>query len=344
MARTTADSRAEQAREEAKARTAQLLREIRRIEIQTSRLVNQHLAGSYQSVFKGQGVAFSEVRQYTPGDDVRTIDWNVTARTGEPHVKLFAEERELTVMLVVDMSASLDLGTRDFDKRSLVARLAATFAFSAIRNNDRVGLIGFTDEVEVFVPPRSGRKHVLAVVQQLLTHEARHRGTRPAAGLEYLARLARGHTVAILISDFVDVLPEEGPSARGLGSTSRPSGPGAIARHEDGARAFEHALKVVRRRHDLIPIRVEDPMELELPALGLVAIEDLELLGLGGDQFIDMSPRRAARYRETVAAERERFDQLLRKLRLDGMSIRCGDNWQKPLVHFFARRARRMRR
>lgn len=333
MARTTADSRAEQAREEAKARTAQLLREIRRIEIQTSRLVNQHLAGSYQSVFKGQGVAFSEVRQYTPGDDVRTIDWNVTARTGEPHVKLFAEERELTVMLVVDMSASLDLGTRDFDKRSLVARLAATFAFSAIRNNDRVGLIGFTDEVEVFVPPRSGRKHVLAVVQQLLTHEARHRGTRPAAGLEYLARLARGHTVAILISDFVDVLPEE-----------KPSGRGAISRHEEGARAFEHALKVVRRRHDLIPIRVEDPMELELPALGLVAIEDLELLGLGGDQFIDMSPRRAARYRETVAAERERFDQLLRKLRLDGMSIRCGDNWQKPLVHFFARRARRMRR
>jgi uncharacterized protein (DUF58 family) len=332
MARTTADNRAEQAREEAKARTAQLLREIRRIEIQTSRLVNQHLAGSYQSVFKGQGVAFSEVRQYTPGDDVRTIDWNVTARTGEPHVKLFAEERELTVMLIVDMSASLDLGTRDFDKRNLVARLAATFAFSAIRNNDRVGLIGFTDEVEVFLPPRSGRKHVLAVVQQLLTHEARHRGTRPAAGLEYLARLARGHTVSILISDFVDVLPD-GPAA-GRGSKSG----------EDEARAFEHALKVVRRRHDLIPIRVEDPVELELPALGLVAIEDLELLGLGGDHFIDMSPRRAARYRERVAGERERFDQLLRKLRLDGMSIRCGDNWQKPLVHFFARRARRMRR
>lgn len=325
MARPTADSRAEQAREEAKARTAQLLREIRRIEIQTSRLVNQHLAGSYQSVFKGQGVAFSEVRQYTPGDDVRTIDWNVTARTGEPHVKLFAEERELTVMLIVDMSASLDLGSRDFDKRHLVARLAATFAFSAIRNNDRVGLIGFTDEVEVFVPPRSGRKHVLAVVQQLLTHETRRRGTRAASGLEYLARLARGHTVAILISDFVDVLPDE-PSRM------------------DEARAFEHALKVVRRRHDLIPIRVEDPVELELPALGLVAFEDLELLGLGGEHFVDLSPRRAARYRKQVADERERVDALLRKLRLDSMSIRCGDDWQKPLVHFFARRARRMRR
>ena len=332
MARTTADTRAEQAREEAKARTAELLREIRRIEIQTSRLVTQHLAGSYQSVFKGQGVAFSEVRQYTPGDDVRTNDWNVTARMNDPFVRKYVEERELTVMLVVDMSASLDLGTRDFDKRNLVARLAATFAFSAIRNNDRVGLIGFTDEVEVFVPPRSGRKHVLAVVQQLLTHEARHRGTRPAAGLEYLARLARGHTVAILISDFVDVLPDEPASGR----APRPA--------SEGAQAFEHALKVVRRRHDLIPIRVEDPVELELPALGLVAIEDLELLGLGGDHFIDMSPRRAARYRERVAAERERFCLLLRKLRLDGMSIRCGDNWQKPLVHFFARRARRMRR
>ena len=325
MARTTEVSRADQDREEAKARTQQLLREIRRIEIQTSRLVNQHLAGSYQSVFKGQGVAFSEVRAYSPGDDVRTIDWNVTARTGEPHVKLFAEERELTVMLVVDMSASLDLGTRDFDKRSLVARLAATFAFSAIRNNDRVGLIGFTDEVEVFVPPRSGRKHVLAVVQQLLTHQTRSRGTRPAAGLEYLARLARGHTVAILISDFVDVLPEERGRA-------------------DEAKAFEHALKVVRRRHDLFPIRVEDPIELDLPALGLVALEDLELLGLGGEHFIDLSPRRAARYHKQVAAERERVDALLRKLRLDGMSIRCGEDWQKPLVHFFARRARRMRR
>jgi uncharacterized protein (DUF58 family) len=309
--------------EAAKERTTQLLREIRRIEIQTSRLVNQHLAGSYQSVFKGQGVAFSEVRAYTPGDDVRAIDWNVTARTGEPHVKLFTEERELTVMLVVDMSGSLDLGSRDYDKRQLVARLAATFAFSAIRNNDKVGLIGFTDTVEVFVPPRSGRKHVLAVVQQVLTHQPQSRATRVASGLEYLARLGQRHTVAILISDFVDAVPEDSA---------------------DAARAFEHALKVVRRRHDLIPIRVEDPLELELPALGLVALEDLELLGLGGDSFLDLSPRRARNYRQRVESERARLDQMLRKLSLDSMSIRCGDNWQQPLVNFFARRARRMRR
>src|SRR5690606_38888205 len=163
--------------QDAREATMALLREVRRIEIQTSRLVDQHLSGSYQSLFKGRGVAFSEVRAYEPGDDVRTIDWNVTARTGEAHVKLFTEERELTVMLLVDMSASLDLGSTDADKRNLVARLAATFAFSAIRNNDRVGLIGFTDSVEVFVPPRSGRKHVLAVVQYTPYHRPRTSAT-----------------------------------------------------------------------------------------------------------------------------------------------------------------------
>lgn len=309
---------------DAKAQTTELLREIRRIEIQTSRLVNQHLAGSYQSVFKGQGVAFSEVRAYTPGDDVRAIDWNVTARTGEPHIKLFTEEREVTVMLVVDMSGSLDLGSQGHDKRALVARLAATFAFSAIRNNDRVGLIGFTDQVEVFVPPRSGRKHVLAVVQRVLTHEPERRGTRIAAGLEYLAKLAHGHAVAVLISDFVDALPADKGRA-------------------GEAEALERALKLARRRHDLVAIRVEDPLEIEVPALGLVALEDLELLGLAGD-FVDLSPRRAEKVRRSVGEERLRLERLMRKLRLEMMSIRCGESWQEPLVSFFARRARRMRR
>lgn len=308
--------------EEARARTAELLREIRRIEIQTSRLVTQHLAGSYQSVFRGQGIAFSEVRAYEPGDDVRAIDWNVTARTGEPHVKLFTEERELTVMLVVDMSASLDLGSRDHDKRNLVARLAATFAFSAIQNNDRVGLIGFTDRVEVFVPPRSGRKHVLAVIQQVLTHAPEHRGTSPAAALEYLSRLHKGHGVAIVISDFVDALGEGEP---------------------EDERRLEHALKVAKRRHDVIPIRVEDPLELSLPALGLLTVEDLELLELGGDHVVDLGQAAAKRYRIEVEAERRRIDRLMRKLSLPMMSVRCGDDWQKPLVAFFARRNRRLR-
>jgi len=306
-----------------------LLREVRRIEIQTSRLVDQHLSGSYQALFKGRGVAFSEVRAYEPGDDVRTIDWNVTARTGEAHVKLFTEERELTVMLLVDMSASLDLGSTKADKRNLVARLAATFAFSAIRNNDRVGLIGFSDRVEVFVPPRSGRKHVLAVVQQILTHRPSSRRTDLRVGLETMAQLGRNHSVVILISDFIEA---------GLAG--------------DNAAAFERALKLVRRRNDVIPVRVEDPIELEMPTLGLLSIEDLELLDLGGVQVVDMGgwlgsrreSRRAKRYREQVAREREAFDKLMNRLRLETMSIRCGENWEKPLVRFFERRARRMRR
>jgi uncharacterized protein (DUF58 family) len=307
-------------RERLRARTTELLREVRRIEFQTARLVDRHLAGSYQSIFKGQGVAFSEVRAYEPGDDVRAIDWNVTARTGQAHVKLFAEERELTVMLLVDMSGSLDLGSRDVDKRHLVARLVATFAFSAIRNNDKVGLIGFTDRVEVFVPPRSGRRHVLAVVQRTLTHAPEQRGTRASVALEYFARLGRSHAVVVLISDFVD----------------------------DGSRAdeaaFERALKLVRRRNDVIPVRVEDPLELDLPALGLVAVEDLELMGLSGTRFVDLGRRRAQRYRTVVAEERERFARLMRRLRLEGVDVRCGDSWQEPLVRFFERRARRARR
>jgi len=318
VAHTQSERQAEQARE----RTAELLKEIRRIEIQTSRLVTQHLSGSYQSMFKGQGIAFAEVRAYEPGDDVRAIDWNVTARTGEPHVKLFTEERELTVMLLVDMSASLDLGSREHDKRHLVARLAATFAFSAISNNDRVGLIGFTDRVEVFVPPRSGRKHVLAVIQRVLSHAPEHRGTSPAVALEYLVRLHKGHGVAIVVSDFVDALGDGSPEQE---------------------RRLEHALKVAKRRHDVIPVRVEDPLELELPALGLLTVEDLELLGLGGDHVIDLGPGAAKRYRDEVGRERARIDKLMRKLSLPMMSIRCGADWQKPLVAFFARRNRGLR-
>lgn len=318
VAQTQSEREAEQARE----RTAELLREIRRIEIQTSRLVTQHLAGSYQSVFRGQGIAFAEVRAYEPGDDVRAIDWNVTARTGEPHVKIFTEERELTVMLVIDMSASLDLGSREHDKRHLVARLAATFAFSAIQNNDRVGLIGFTDRVEMFVPPRSGRKHVLAVIQRVLSHQPEHRGTSPAVALEYLARLHKGHGVAIVVSDFIDALGDGSPEQE---------------------QRLEHALKVAKRRHDVIPVRVEDPLELELPALGLLTVEDLELLELGSEVVVDLGASQARRYRNEVGRERKRIDRLMRKLSLPMMSIRCGEDWQKPLVAFFARRNRRLR-
>lgn len=307
----TADLRAE---------TTELLRQVRLIELQTARLVDQHLAGSYQSIFKGQGIAFAEVRAYEPGDDVRTIDWNVTARTGIPHVKQFTEERELTVMLVVDMSGSLDLGSRALTKRQLVARLVATFAFSAIRNNDRVGLVGFTDEVELFVPPRSGRKHVLAVISRILGHRPQRAGTRPEVALEYLARMGRGNAVVPLISDFIGAVPEA------------------------GSPRFERALKVVRRRNDLIPIRVEDPLDRTLPALGLISPEDLEALGVVPGGAFDLSPRRARRYAEAATADVERFEALMARLRLEAMSVTCGASWQEPMVRFFERRARRMRR
>lgn len=305
-------------------KTLELLRELRLIELQTRRLVDQHMAGSYHSMFKGQGVAFAEVRPYEMGDDVRTIDWNVTARTGEPHIKLFHEERELSVMLVVDMSASLDLGTKDTVKRHLVARLAATFAFSAIRNNDRVGLLGYSDQVEVMVPPRTGRKHVLSVIQKVLTHKPRSRSTRHAFALEYLARLGLSNSVVIVISDFIDAV-----HANKAGRAQSP---------------FERALKLVRRRNDVIPVRVEDPAEIELPELGLVGVEDLEALGLGGLQVVDLSKKGVANYRAKVQAERERFEQALRRMRLELLSVRCGEPWQNAMVRFFERRARKARR
>jgi uncharacterized protein (DUF58 family) len=300
--------------------TTELLREIRRIEIQTSRLVAQHLAGSYQSVFKGRGISFAEVRPYTAGDDVRAIDWNVTARTGEPYVKLFSEERELTVMLVVDMSASLDLGSRGHDKRHSLVRLAATVAFSAITNADRVGLVGFTDRIEAFMPPRSGRKHVLAVLSRLLNAQPSGRGTDPVVALEFLARLRRSGTVAFLFSDFVEAAVGE------------------------RAPALERALKLVRRRHDLVCVRVEDRIELELPPLGLVSLEDLELLGAGAVTHVDLGRGRARRYAEAVARERSDFERVLRKLSLELVDVKAGSDWQAPLVAYFGRRARRRRR
>ncbi|MBV1860471.1 MAG: VWA domain-containing protein, partial [Nannocystaceae bacterium] len=187
---------------------------------------------------------------------------------------------------------------------------------------DSVGLIGFTDQVEVFVPPRSGRKHVLSVIQRVLTHESENRGTSPVAALEYLARLHKGHSVAVLVSDFVDDMDDD------AGARTR----------------FEHALKVAKRRHDIIPIRVEDPIELALPPVGLLAVEDLELLGAGGDLFVDLSRSNTERFSKQVAAERDAFEALMRKLSLPMVSIQCGEDWQSPLIAFFKHRGRRMRR
>src|SRR5438874_7426956 len=217
----------------------ELIRKLRRIEILTARTANAQLAGAYHSVFKGIGIAFSEVRQYQPGDDVRRIDWNVTARMRDAYVKLFVEEREMTVMLLVDASGSGLFGSREQAKREVAAEVAALLAFSAIKNNDRVGLIIFTDRVEKFVPPKKGKKHVLRVISEILTFEPISRGTDLRAGLDYLGRVAKRKSVAFLVSDFL-------------------------------ASGYESSLRIAVKRHDVVPVTLTDPLDEALPRLGLV--------------------------------------------------------------------------
>ena len=267
----------------------EILKRVRRIQIITSAMVNDLFAGQYHSAFKGRGMEFEEVREYQPGDDVRTIDWNVTARTGHPFVKSYREERELTVVLLVDVSASQDFGTDTQLKSELVAELGATLAFSAIQNNDKVGLILFTDRIERAVPARKGTRHVLRVIRELLYHQPAGRGTDIAAALEYLSRVLRRRAVVFLISDF------QAPS-------------------------FRDALRVVRHRHDLIPISVGDQREALLPAVGYVELLDPET----GEQLLVDTSSRAFRRRFGELAQRRREELLgeFRKLRIDAVEVR----------------------
>ncbi|MBT8484086.1 MAG: DUF58 domain-containing protein [Phycisphaerales bacterium] len=286
----------------------ELLKKIRRIEIRTSHLVTDALAGQYHSAFKGRGMEFEEVRPYQIGDDVRSIDWNVTARSGEPFVKVFREERELTVLLVVDLSRSQEFGSVDQLKRELVAEIGATLAFSAIKNNDKIGLVCFTDRVEKFVPPRKGTGHVLRVIRELLAFEPRGRGTDIRGALEHVNRIMRRRAVVFVISDFQD----EG---------------------------YETALRIARRRHDVILVDVADPREEELPAVGLIELRDGET---GERCVVDTSSRR---WREAVnarrAAARENREKRFRQMKLDCISVRTGASFVDPLVRFFRRREAR---
>src|SRR6185369_8393965 len=236
----------------------EILKKIRQIEIRTSRLVTESLAGAYHSVFKGQGMNFDEVREYQPGDEVRTIDWNVTARMNHPFIKKFVEERELTLMLVVDVSGSGLFGSRDQSKRELAAEIASVLAFSAIRNNDKVGLLLFTDEVEKFIPPRKGRGHVLRVIREVLFFEPKRRGTDLVNALEFMGRVLPHRSIAVVISDFLM--------------------PGQDARPDTGAlpRPVQTALRMANRRHDVVAVQITDRYETELPALGRLTLEDAE--------------------------------------------------------------------
>lgn len=283
--------------------------QIQRIRIKTQRVVNDLLSGEYESVFKGQGMVFKEVREYVPGDDVRAIDWNVTARTGHPHVKVMTEERELTVMLVVDASASGRFGSGTRLKSELVAELGAVLAHAAIKNNDRVGLLIFTDEVELFVRPQKGRKHVLRVIREILCHEPTRRGTNIARALDYLNQVVKRRAVVFVISDFMD---------------------------ED----YETALRMTRRKHDTIAVAIDDPRELTLPDVGVIAVQDSET----GETGIVDTHRAALRrdYAEDARIRLETRRALMERLRVDLITLEVEEDYVRALHRFFRMRERRM--
>ena len=288
----------------------ELIKKLRKIEIRTSRLANDQLAGGYHSVFKGRGMAFSEVRQYQPGDDVRFIDWNVSARMNETYVKVFTEEREMTVMLLVDLSGSERFGSVARPKVETVAEVSALLAFSAIKNNDRVGLILFTDRVEKFLPPKKGKSHVMRVVTEILNADPVGEGTDLSAALDMLGNVARRRAVAFLVSDF-------------------------IADH------YERPLRVASARHDLIPIQVVDPREEELPDVGLALFEDLET---GDVVEVDTSnPRVRMAYRKRVAKQRQKREEMFRRLSVDHITVHTHRDYVRPLNDLFRRRGRRMK-
>jgi uncharacterized protein (DUF58 family) len=288
----------------------ELIKKLRTIELRTARLATDQLAGGYQSVFKGRGMAFAEVRQYQPGDDVRFIDWNVSARMQETYVKVFTEEREMTVMLLVDLSASEQMGSSARPKVETAAEVAALLAFSAIKNNDRVGLILFTDRVEKFVPPKKGRGHVMRVITEILTARPEGEGTDLRVALDLLGNVARRRCVAFLVSDFL-------------------------------AEGYEHALRVAAARHDLVPVQVTDPREEELPDVGLALFEDLESGEIVEVDTSDATVREA--YARSASQRRARREQVFRRLRIDHVTVRTDESYVRPLVDLFKARQRRLR-
>jgi len=288
-----------------------VLRQVRLIELRTRGLVNSLFAGEYRSVFKGQGMEFSEVREYQAGDEVRNIDWNVTARMRRPYVKRYIEERELTVMLAVDLSGSERFGTRRRFKSEVASELAAVLAMSAIRNNDRVGTLFFTDRVEHVVPPRKGRRHALRVLRDLLVFQPEGRGTDLAGALDYLTRMLAHRAVVFVVSDF-------------LGAD------------------VERPLKFLAQRHDVVAVTVEDPAEMELPDVGLARLVDPET---GRQLDVNTSdPGVRAAYAERVNAERDRRRRLLRRLAIDEVAIHTEAPIIEPLLRFFRARETRARR
>ncbi len=287
----------------------ELAKKVRYIQIYTSKAVNDVLAGEYRSVFKGQGMEFEEVRDYQVGDEIRSIDWNVTARMGTPFVKRFREERELTVMFAVDLSASGNFGSTDKLKNEVAAELCALLAFSAIKNNDKIGLIVFSDQVELYIPPAKGTSHVLRLIKELLAFEPHKGETNIAEALEYLGKVCRKQTVVFLISDFLD----EG---------------------------YESALRVIAKRHDVTAVSIVDPVELKMPKVGLVELEDAET----GEQIqIDTGSAAFRRnYQARNQARGEELKTVFSKVGIDQVEINVGRDYLRELIKFFRKREKRM--
>jgi uncharacterized protein (DUF58 family) len=292
-----------------------ILRQVRRIDMRTRGLVASRFSGEYHSVFKGQGIEFVEVREYLPGDDVRTIDWNVSARTGGVFVKKYIEERELTVLLAVDLSASQRWGTRARFKSEMVAEAVATLAMSAVRNNDRVGLLIFTDRVELFVPPRKGRRHVLRILRDLLAFQPVGRGTDLAGSVGYATRLLRSRSILFVVSDFV------------VG---------------DGIHAADRAFTSAAARHDVIPVVLTDPADAVLPDAGLLHFVDPET---GAENAVDTSdPGVRARFSAAVTTERTALRRIFRRLGIEEIELATDRPTSNAVISFFRRRERRLRR
>ena len=289
--------------------TRDLLKKVRQVEIKTRGMVNQLFSGEYHSVFKGRGMEFSEVREYQFGDEIRTIDWNVSARFDKPFVKVFEEERELTVMLLVDLSASGDFGTAEQLKNDVAAEICAVLAFSAIKNNDKVGMIMFTDRIEKFVPPKKGRAHILRIIRELLSPRMQGTGTNIRAALEYFNHVSKKRTIAFLISDFID----EG---------------------------YDKILGIVARKHDLIAVHISDPREEVLPDAGFLALRDAES---GTLRWVDSG---SAAVRKSFVAFWERRRALQKSIfirsRVDAIPIRIDKPYLKPIADFFRLREKRL--
>ena len=285
----------------------ELLQQVRKIEIKTRRLSNNIFAGEYHSAFKGRGMAFSEVREYQYGDDVRDIDWNVTARFGKPFVKVFEEERELTVMLLVDVSGSLDFGTQQQTKRQMATEVAATLAFSAIQNNDKIGVIFFSDKVEKFIPPKKGRKHILHIIRELLFFEPESQKTDIGAAIEYMTNAIKKRCTVFLLSDFFD------------------------------RKDYSNQLTIANRRHDVVAIQVYDYRMTELPDVGIIKMRDSES---SGDILVDTSSRAVRRaHHEWWVKYQGRLKNMFTRSNVDCVSVRTDEDYVKALLGLFRRRS-----